>query len=167
MKKLMILLLLFTMCTPVRVISTEQVVPAFENCQTFNFYRIQTTEESPYVDDLKEAIVRELEAKGYRQDESPDLFINIGTNVEDKVQTRQTDYRDIRYMGQRNYNWESEEVIVNEYREGTVVMDVVDAKRNKLVWQGVAAGTITGKASAMRKRIDKGVRMLLDDFPRR
>jgi hypothetical protein len=147
------------------VVSTDKTSSDFNNYETFDFYQINNSSDSPYMDDLKAAIVDELQQKGYRQESQPDLLINIGTNVEEKVQTRETDYRDIRYMGQRNYNWQSEEVIVNQYREGTVVLDFVDADSQELVWQGVGAGTVSGKESAMLKRIQKGVRMLLEDFP--
>ena len=46
-------------------------------------------------------------------------------------------------MGQRNYHWESSEIVVREYEEGTVTLDFVDRAKNLMVWQGVAAGTIT------------------------
>ena len=162
---LILIVLVAYACTPVRVVSTEQVAENFSEYKTFDFYQI-TNGEGPYTADLKNAIVRELEKKGYTRDQqSPDLRINIGTTVEDKVQTRETDYRDIAYMGQRNYSWQSEEVVVNEYKEGTVVIDFVDSGEDKLVWQGVAAGTISGNESEMIKRIDKAMEMLFDKFP--
>ncbi|MCA6074567.1 DUF4136 domain-containing protein [Fulvivirga sedimenti] len=151
-------------CTPVRVVSTEIIEKDFEGYKTFNFYEVQNS-TSPYLNDLKKAVVSQLETKGYALSDNPDLMINIGSTVEEKVQTRETDYRDIAYMGQRNYSWQSEEVVVNQYKEGTVVLDFVDTKTDNLVWQGVAAGTISGKESEMIKRINKGVEMLFRDFP--
>ncbi len=166
MKNIIYLLLLaMVSCSPVRVISTDQFSTNLAQYETFDFVSADLQTHGPYFDDLKNAIRREFEAKGYRLSDSPELLINIGTNVEEKVQTRQTDYTDMRYMGQRNYHWESEEVVVNEYKEGTVILDVVDASTKELVWQGAAAGTITGKEEAMLSRIDKAINLLLKDYP--
>ncbi len=151
-------------CTPVRVISTEIIADDFENYKTFNFYEVEQP-TSIYLDDLKKAIIDQLSSKGYAISDNPDLMINIGSTIEEKVQTRETDYRDISYMGQRNYSWQSEEVVVNKYKEGTVVLDFVDTQTDELVWQGIAAGTISGKKSEMISRINKGVEMLFEEFP--
>ena len=75
------------------------------------------------VDYLKSIIAKELEASGLEQSENPDLAINIGVVIEEETQTRETDYRDMRYMGQRNYHWEVEEVVVGVYNVGTISVE--------------------------------------------
>ena len=85
------------------------------------------------------------------------------------AQTRETDYRDIRYSGERNYQWESDEVIVNEYKEGTVVLDIVETSSGNLVWQGIAASILEGelnkKNTKMAARIDAAIEKLFRRFP--
>ena len=162
---LLSIMLLTAGCMPVRVVSTDAKVDDFSNYRTYGFYQVE--QEGPYLDVLKSAISEQLNRKGYESAPNPDLMINIGSSVEEKVQTRETDYRDIAYMGQRNYSWQSEEVIVNQYKEGTVVLDFVDVSSNQMVWQGVAAGTISGKETEMVKRIDKAMEMLFESFPAR
>ena len=98
------------------------------------------------------------------------MKINIGRSITDVAHTRETDYRDIRYSGQRNYQWESDEVVVNEYKEGTVVLDCVDTSNGTLVWQGIAASILEGdldkRNDKMAGRIDAAMEKLFKRFPR-
>jgi hypothetical protein len=81
--------------------------------------------------------------------------------VEEKVQTRETTIRDApMYMGQRNYSWQSQEVPVGTYEEGTVTVDLVDRKKNERVWEGVASSVIVKKDEASQKNIADGAEKL-------
>ena len=68
-------------------------------------------------------------------------------------------------MGQRNYSWKSEEIVVGEFNEGTVVVDFIDVANSEMIWQGVVKGVITDKASINDKRIKKSVDKLFKKFP--
>lgn len=115
------------------------------------------------VDYLKTAITKQLEAKGLSQGSSPDLAINIGVVVEEETQTRETDIREMRYMGQRNYHWEVEEVVVGVYKVGTVSVELVDTKANKVVWEKSDSNVIR-KQKSVQKKIDKGVARIFKKF---
>ncbi len=153
-------------CTPVRVISSEENPDAdFSRYQTFSFYG-EPEEAGPYLSQIKEAISLELEARGITPADNADLMVNIAVDVRDVVQTRETDLRDApRYTGTRNYHWESEEIVVNEYEEGTVIIDIVDSELNRMVWQGMVAGTITENPDKMKSRIFTGIDKLFSKFP--
>jgi hypothetical protein len=160
--------LVLAACTPVRVVSTETAPMAeFSQYKTFGFYEDEKgLEENPNFLSVKRAVSEELSQRGLTQADSPDLLINIAGDREEKVQTRETDIRDAPvYMGTRNYSWESEEIVVREYTEGTVKIDVVDAATNQMVWQGIAAGTITGDQTKMDKRIKEAMDKLFERFP--
>lgn len=168
MKRAVFLLLIVSACTPVRVISTEETAGIdFNRYQTFGFFTDDMgLTEYPNFQVLKDAISRELTQRGLQTSDNPDLKINIAADKEDKQQTRETDIRDAPpYMGTRNYTWQSEEIVVREYEEGTVKIDVVDTESNEMVWQGVAAGTITGDQDKMKTRIDKAIDKLFSKFP--
>jgi hypothetical protein len=117
------------------------------------------------VDHLKAAISRELEARGLSQSEDPDLFVNIGVVVKEEIQTRETNARqDMRYLGQRNYTWQVEEVPIGTYNEGTVTIDLVDVEKNQLVWEGKTSSVILKNNNKMQKRIDSGVKKAFKKF---
>ncbi|MEK6481052.1 DUF4136 domain-containing protein [Catalinimonas sp. 4WD22] len=166
------LLFLNYACTPVKIISNKLEPEAGSGkYQTFNFYDLKVKSPRPEevkevrFDMLKDAVQRELEAIGLEKAEDPDLWVNIGVLVEDKVQTRETDIREApMYIGQRNYHWESEEVVVDEYREGTVTIDLIDAETNKMVGQSVASGIIVENDEKLQKRIDEGMAKVFDDL---
>lgn len=171
--RLVILLAIaFCSCSPVRVLETE-ADPEFALSQykTFDFFQLESTvDSSEYFAEnanlLKEAIARELQARGLTQSSSaPDLLVNIGITVKDKVQTRETNFRDApRYMGQRNYTWKSEEIVVRRYKEGTVSVHLVESPTRKMVWNGVVAGTIPDNENKLPETIDEAMRKLFAEL---
>ena len=113
----------------------------------------------------KQPFSRELETRGLSQSDNPDLHVNIGVVVKEEVQTRETNVReDMRYLGQRNYTWQVQEVPVGTYNEGTVTIDLVDAAKGELVWEGVASAVILKNNKKMQKRIDSGVKKAFKKF---
>ncbi len=167
--------LLLAGCSSSRLISTEKADNTdFSSYQTFDFYKVQTsgdTDSQKYnesIEKLENAIAIKLQKFGYLLTKTnPDLNINIGIVIREEVQTRQTDIRTDapRYIGQRRYSWKSQEVETGRYREGTVTVDLVDRKQNKLVWQGVIQDVIPEKNSRLEKTIKKGVDKLFKDYP--
>jgi hypothetical protein len=114
---------------------------------------------------LKTAIDQQMQERGFTKTQNPDLWLNIGIVIEDKVQTRQTNIRDAPlYIGQRNYSWRSKEVEVNRYKLGTVTLDLVDQQKNEQIWEGVMQGTISIKSEKMRKRVNKGIDKLFNQL---
>ena len=71
------------------------------------------------------------------------------------------DYRTGTYGG-----WVGYEPDVEEYIQGTINIDLVDAKRNQLVWEGVAVGRITEEIRQNRAAaLDKAVVEILAKYP--
>lgn len=143
---------------------------AQNNYQTFDFLDFdvkvltehQVNEQN--VEYMKTAITKELESRGLQKAPNPDLAINIGLVVEEEVQTRETDIRDMRYMGQRNYHWEVEEVPVGVYKMGTVSVEMVDTRENKVIWREQEKNVINKNPSKVRNKIDKGVARMFKKF---
>lgn len=169
-----ILFLLQFACAPVRVVSTEAKEDvSYQNYQTYNFLDVDVdlkhdsllTSDSDGIRMLKTAISREMEALGFKRSEQPDLWVNIGIVVEPRTQTRTTDITEAPlYIGQRRYHWESEEVVVAHYEEGTVSIDIVDAQKKERVWEGVVAGTVSKNELKLQKRVSKAMELLFKEF---
>ena len=94
-----------------------------------------------------------MESRGYTYDpKAPDLLVNFNASIEDKTRVTTVSqpvmaggwygYRGGYYSAWPAY---SNQTYVDQYRQGTVNVDVVDAKRQKLVWEGVAVGRVTKK----------------------
>jgi uncharacterized lipoprotein len=178
MKRFLAILLIGTMaaCSSVRVSNIESAADTdFTKFKTFDFYKLTASGDttSKVFDErvavLKSAISAELGKRGYTQSSSnPELLVNIGIQVEEKAQTRETDWRTdarYRYMGQRNYSWKSEQVVVGYYREGTVTVHVVDAAKNSMVWKGTVKDILPGKASKIEDVAKAAMKALFDRYP--
>jgi len=113
-------------------------------------------------------INKQMELRGYQKvKESPDLLINVGVVITKEQQTRETDLRDApAYIGQRNYHWESEEIVVGTYIEGSVILDIVDTSTDEMIWQAVSKGVLAEKKREKnKKKIAKGVEKLFKKYP--
>jgi hypothetical protein len=56
---------------------------------------------------------------------------------------------------------------VSQYREGTLIIDVVDGRENELAWRGVVQGEMHEKRDAQERQqaVDKAIKEALKDFP--
>jgi len=168
-KTLIILVCFFSSCSTVNVLN-QRAAEDFEldAYQTFSFYEITSKEAvlsekyQQSIDYLKESIARELKEKGLvLVSANADLKVNIGIVVDERVQTRTTDITEAPlYIGQRRYRWESKEVEVGRYQEGTVTVDLVDKEPNRLVWQGTVEGVIPQNQRRLNQRIDEAAEEL-------
>jgi hypothetical protein len=52
-----------------------------------------------------------------------------------------------------------------DYLDGTLVVDVFDAESKKLVWQGVASGTINENTKNREDRINRVAAAIMDQYP--
>ena len=54
---------------------------------------------------------------------------------------------------------------VENYRVGTLVLDLYDAKNKQLIWRGTSSDTLSNKPEKNEKNLDKAVDKMLKDFP--
>jgi hypothetical protein len=74
-------------------------------------------------------------------------------------------YRDPFYGGWGGYGM-GYETHVDSYTEGTLNVDVVDARTQKLVWEGAIIGRITESVvKNLEKSIDNAVHEVYKNFP--
>ena len=52
-----------------------------------------------------------------------------------------------------------------DYQEGTLIVDMYDAKTKQLLWRGSAEGTLSDKASKNENKLDKAAAKMFKDFP--
>ena len=124
--------------------------------RTFNFVSPIATDTLGYstlvTQALKNAVVREMQDRGYVLSGSPDLLIDISA----KLEQRQALHSGGSYYGYRtglyspwvNYS----HVYAYDYSQGTVNIDLVDARRRQMVWEGVGIGEISEEKLADRER---------------
>lgn len=163
-------------CASPRILDVATAPDAnFSNYKTFAFYEVTAygdtisdrfNERIAY---LKKEIAQEMEQRRFTQvDKNPDLFVNIGVAVKLEVQTRETTWPQdgmMRYMGQRNYKWKSEEIEVGRYRRGAITLHVVDAAKNHMLWTATLKGSLPDDSTRLKSFADKGIQTLFTKFP--
>lgn len=168
-----LLLAIASACSPYRITRNQA-----DRSATWSAYRtfafVDTNRISPdpnrnyqvAVDQIKRAVAGELQKRGYQPtSDNPDLLVNLGAVVNERTQTRQTTIWEApRYIGQRRYSWQSQEVPVGTYQEGTVNLHLVDAQRNTLVWD-VAVSSVLSKKGVTPEQIGKAVAQVFEKFP--
>ena len=145
----------------------------FSKYNTYQIYSLEVTSIPEFepkktgLNLLIGEINMQMVARGYEKvSENPDLIINLGVDITEEEQTRETSIREApMYIGQRNYHWSSEEIVIGRYKEGTVTLDLVDTASNEMIWQAVASGVLEKKQEKNEKKIVKVVKKLFKKYP--
>lgn len=128
---------------------------------------------------FKDAIRREMDALGYTYSESdPDLLVNFAATAREKTEVRSRPSSSMTmgvgyggYYGYRagmygTYPMYRNEVETVNYKVGTANIDVIDADRMQLVWEGLAEGRLRDEALENPKpAIDNLVTELFKRYP--
>lgn len=164
----------------------------FSQYQTFAFYQATTDSAEPTADaadaakkpaydplvdqHFKTAIRREMTALGYRYDEqAPQLLVNYTTNVENREDVRSSPFSINAGYGFFGRNSALSlgfplfgGVETNRYKVGSVLIDVIDASANRLIWQGMVEGKLTSAAlKNPEKSINETVTLIYQSYPTR
>ncbi|MGH8130578.1 MAG: DUF4136 domain-containing protein [Steroidobacteraceae bacterium] len=123
---------------------------------------------------FKNAVDREMQKRGYTYDpKDPDLLVNFFANVRDVTDVRAVPrfslgygYYGYRYGLYSAWPLYRDEVDTVHYQVGTANIDIVDAERMQLIWEGVAEGRITREdMKNPQVSIDAVVMELFQRFP--
>ena len=159
-------------CSSVKISSDFDRTAGFSTYKTYSF-----TEEALNlaVDDLNKkrlftAIESELAAKGFTKSESnPDVMIDIKLKGEQKQTATATNTGGYGY-GYR-YGWgggfSTTTINYDTYVDGTLFIDMIDTKKNQLVWQGRGTKTIEPDASEKKREqnINYAVKQIFMKYP--
>ena len=141
--------------------------------QTFSFLEPLSTDNGNVRTILSNELIaparRELEWKGLRYVESGgELLVNFVVSTRETIQTRNTPSTSVsarhgRYGTWGGYNMAVSTTEVIQRTEGTLGIDIIDAKRRELVWEGAVSGRVTDRVRQNRAAaLDDGVRVILD-----
>jgi len=150
----------------------------FSQYRTYNFFNPMGIENPNYStiygQVFRDALSREMNARGYRLADDPDLLLNVSARLQDK--TKVTTYSDPypAYYGYRRGYYDpwmgypyGTSTHVSQYTEGTVNVDMVDARAKRMVWEGVGVGRVKeGRSNEeVRQVISDGVAKMFEGFP--
>lgn len=169
--KFLPILLLFVLgsCCSVRVAADYDKNVDFGSFKTYAFYKngIDKVE----ISDLdKKRILRSIDevmaAKGFTKSESPDLLINIFTKAREQVSVNQfnSGWGYGWGFGWNPYLWGGQ-TTVSTSTEGTLYIDLIDAKKKEMIWQGEGVGYLTQNTDKKDEVIKNFVAKILEQYP--
>lgn len=120
-------------------------------------------DEDPFFNDhVQGAIEKQLAGRGLTLSDSPDLRIHYHASINTRLDVSGVD-RARGYCSAGDCGAE-----VFEYEAGTLVLDIVDAKTNRVIWRGWAQGTVREmleNRDVMEQRINEAVTRMLARLP--
>jgi hypothetical protein len=114
---------------------------------------------------IRHAVEAQLRSKGYTSsvDGKPDFYVAYHVGMKDMMKGASTQ----NYIGDRAHGTYTTLSDIQPYKEGTLLIDIVDAASNQLVWQASALAEVhPGMTPDERnERIGSVVRAMLSPFP--
>lgn len=173
LKILPLLLLLITFsCASVQVNSDYDKSVDFSKYKTFAYYK--TGIDKVEISDLdKKRILRSIDAallaKGFTKSDHPDLLINLNAKAEKNVNVNQF-YSAWGYGWGPGWGWGWSPFwggysSVNNSTDGILTIDLIDAEKKELIWQGTGVGYLTKNVDRKDEVINNFVTQILAQYP--
>ncbi len=148
----------------------------FTQFRTFAFFEPLATDREGYQSLISQQLVtsaeRELQARGLqRTDTNPDLLVNFSAALDQRLRVTQSPG-----MPSRNFHrhrrgfystWPTyQQTEIRQYTKGTLGVDIVDAARRQLVWEGFALSRVTQRTTDnIGPVLDAAVVDIFGNFP--
>ncbi|QCW98847.1 DUF4136 domain-containing protein [Aggregatimonas sangjinii] len=180
----MLLVLFLSSCSSVRVLSDYDKDANFNTYKSYAFYK--TGIDRAQISDLDKkrilrAIETEMNARGFSKSETPDILVSIFTKEREQVDVFNNNWGWGGFgwgwggfgpgwgwgWGGFGPGWGWGGTNVSTRTEGSLYIDLIDAKNKELVWQGKGTGTLGNSKNMEKKeaRIQQFVSEILTQYP--
>jgi hypothetical protein len=140
----------------------------FSQYKTYSWQKVQT-QDPLWAGRIKDAVNAALAAKGWTQVASGGQVAIVAMETTQNQQTLNTLYDGFRGgWGWRRFGgggFGDATTTTENYKVGTLVVDLFDANSKNLIWRGSASDTLSDKSEKNIKNLDKGVQKMFDHFP--
>ena len=165
---LILLVFVMTSCSSVKVATDYDREANFGQYQTYAFFKPGI--DKAEISDLdKKRILRaidtEMQQKGFTKSDNPDLLVSIFTKTKENVNIYNNAYGYGYGWGWSPWYWGAGHNTINSTTEGTLYIDLVDAGKKELVWQGMGTAALASKVDQKQDRINKIVEEILEKYP--
>lgn len=162
-------LFLLSACSSIRVNSDYDSRVDFSQYKTYAFHkkgidRVQVSELDKKR--ILHAIDNALSQKGMNKSDNPDLLVNIFTKEREQIDVNQFNMG-WGYgwgWGWNPYFWGGNTYVTSS-TQGTLYIDLIDAKKKELIWEGQGIGILTENRKEKEKQINEFVSKILAQYP--
>ena len=169
---LLALLIVVSSCSSVRVAADYDKEAKFSDFKTFAFFK--TGIDKAEISDLDKrrilrAIETELLAKGFTKSENPDVLVSLFTKSQQRVDVYNNSW------GMNGWGWGgfgpgwgwgwNQQPSVSTSTQGHLYIDLIDATKKELVWQGMGTGYLSRNMEKKEARIKEFVTKIMEKYP--
>ncbi|MCP4051977.1 MULTISPECIES: DUF4136 domain-containing protein [unclassified Mesoflavibacter] len=162
--------MVITSCSSVRVAADYDRDVDFNQYKTFAFFKSGI--DKAEISDLDKkrilrAIEAELLAKGYTKSENPDMLVSIFTKSNQRVDVYNNSWGFGAWgWGAPGWGWGwNMQPNVSTRTQGVLFVDLIDAKKKELVWQGQGTGYLSSNMEKKEQRIKEFVAKIMEKYP--
>jgi len=158
--------LVLSSCASVYVATDYDREADFSAYKSFAFFK-EGVDKAPISDLDKKRILRAIEknltSKGMVVSDNPDFLVNIFTRERENVDI----YDNSPYYWGWGWGpfWGGATYNVSRNTEGTLYIEIIDARKHDLVWQGKGSGAIPYKSEQKEEAISNFVNKILEQYP--
>jgi len=152
----------------------------FSRYSTFGYVSPLGTDRAGYASIISQQLVfstrREMELRNFEYVDDPeaaDLLLNFNAQLNQQIRTVDVvepafgpafwDYRFGMYTTWPTYQHTT---AIDQFTEGSVVIDLIDAEAERMIWEGTAKGRVTERTRRdAAEELDKAVKSIFDRFP--
>ena len=160
-------------CAPIRVSSHVDRERDFTRYRTFDWGRADALpagdarleRDAFFQDHIQGAIERNMAARGFERAAAtvePDVRVHFHAVIDRRLDVNRLDSQS-GYCGVNDC-----QAGVSEYEEGTLVIDMIDVRSNRLVWRGWAQDSVEGvleNQDRLARKIEDAVRLMFMRLP--
>jgi Domain of unknown function (DUF4136) len=135
----------------------------FERYHTYSWGKVQTS--NPLWEwRIRDAVDKDLSEKGWQKVGSGGDVMLSAVGATQNQQEYQTFYDGLGAWRWRGFG-DMATTTVENYRVGTLVVDMYDASNKQLIWRGTSTDTLSNNPEHNEKNLDKAVDKMFKNFP--
>lgn len=153
-------------CSPFQVRSDYAQSANFSSYKTYKLriddLKINDIDKDRVLNELS----KQLQAKGLQSGENPDLIINVKANHKKITEINSSSpYGMYGWGGPFGWGVGMNRTWTSNYNEGAVIVDMIDAQTQKLVWQGIGSGISVDRPKTKEKQIPQIMEEIMANYP--
>ncbi len=110
------------------------------------------------------SVDHEMQQRGITMADDPDILVVYHIGTQDKIQVTDWGYRYSDYY----WGYGGRQIDVYQFTEGSLVIDLVDAETQNLVWRGTGTGVVDQSQKSpeeMQDRANNVIQKIMESFP--
>ena len=171
---LLFILLIAASCSTLKVSSDFDRTAEFSSYKTYGF--IVFPENLPYDPTMSErvltSIANELNDRGMKKSDNPDVFIDLKVRIGQSKTVASyigdaPDFYGYGYIYTWGQGFSTSSINFSSYSDGTMFIDMIDARKKQLVWQGRGVAKIDADRNSLEreKNIAEVVKRIFEKYP--